>query len=96
MNIEVFSSPGCAKCGHAKEVLRKLAHDLNEQFGSAKIHWRDVNILDEMDHAVELGVLSTPSIAIDGELVFTSLPSAKKLRAELESRLGQDGQVAQT
>ena len=83
LKIEVFSSPGCSKCGHAKEVLRNLADEL----GGDKIQWREVNILDEMDHAIELGVLSTPSIAINSELVFTSLPSAKKLRAELESRL---------
>lgn len=83
LKIEVFSSPGCSKCGHAKEVLRNLADEL----GGDKIQWHEVNILDEMDHAIELGVLSTPSIAINSELVFTSLPSAKKLRAELESRL---------
>ncbi len=83
LKIEVFSSLGCSKCGHAKEVLRNLADEL----GGDKIQWREVNILDEMDHAIELGVLSTPSIAINSELVFTSLPSAKKLRAELETRL---------
>lgn len=92
MNIEVFSSPGCGKCGHAKEVLRKLADEL----GGDKIRWREVNILDEMDHAVALGVMSTPSIAIDGELVFAGLPSAKKLRVELESRLGLGAQEAQS
>lgn len=91
INVEVFSSPGCSKCGHAKEVLRKLADEL----GGDKIVWREVNILDEIDHAVELGVLSTPSIAIDGALVFASLPSAKSLRAELENRLGQNGQKVQ-
>lgn len=85
LNIEVFSSPGCGKCGHAKEVLKNLADEL----GGEKIQWREVNILDEMDHAIELGVLSTPSIAINNELVFSSLPSAKKLRAELESRLAK-------
>ena len=83
LKIEVFSSPGCSKCGHAKDVLKNLADEL----GGEKIQWREVNILDEMDYAVELGVLSTPSIAINNELVFASLPSAKKLRAELESRL---------
>lgn len=83
LKIEVFSSPGCSKCGHAKDVLKKLADEL----GGEKIQWREVNILDEMDYAVELGVLSTPSIAINNELVFASLPSAKKLRAVLESRL---------
>jgi len=90
INVEVFSSPGCGKCGHAKAVLRKLADEL----GGDNIHWREVNILDELDYSVELGVLSTPSIAIDGELVFRSLPSAKKLRVELESRLNLNSQAA--
>jgi len=83
IKVEVFSSPGCSKCGHAKTVLSKLGREL----GAGQIVWREVNILEELDYAVELGVLSTPSIAIDGELVFSALPSAKKLRAELESRL---------
>lgn len=84
LNIEVFSSPGCGKCGHAKTVLKKLA----ETMGADRIQWREVNILEELDYAVSLGILSTPSIAIDGELVFTSLPAEKKLRQELEKRLG--------
>ena len=85
IKVEVFSSPGCGKCGHAKDVLRNITED--EGFES--IQWREVNILEELDYAVELGVLSTPSIAIDDELVFSSLPSAKKLRAELLARLGK-------
>ena len=52
LNIEVFSSPGCSKCGHAKEVLRLLADEL----GGDRIQWREVNILDEMDHAIELEI----------------------------------------
>lgn len=86
LKIEIFSSPGCGKCGHAKEELRRLADEL----GGDKIQWREVNILDEMDHAIELGVLSTPSIAINSELVFASLPSEKKLRAELEKQLAKE------
>ncbi len=85
ITIEVFSSPGCGKCGHAKEVLRKLVDELDNDL----FDWREVNILDEMDHAVALGVMSTPSIAINGELVFTSLPTSKKLRLELERQLEQ-------
>lgn len=83
IKVEVFSSPGCGKCGHAKDVLRSLV----DEIGGNKINWKEVNILDDLDRSVELGVMSTPSIAIDGELVFSSLPSAKKLRAELEKRL---------
>ena len=86
INVDVFSSPSCGKCGHAKEVLRKLVEELGEE----KVSWRDVNILEDIDYAVELGVLSTPSIAINGELVFKSLPSAKRLRDVLINQLKSD------
>ncbi|RMG56132.1 MAG: glutaredoxin [Gammaproteobacteria bacterium] len=83
IEVEVFASPGCSKCSHAKEVLRRLA----EELGAGQVHWREVNILEEMDHAVALGVMSTPAIAIDGELVFTGLPSRGRLEQELRRRL---------
>ncbi len=83
IKVEVFASPGCGKCGQAKEVLRKLAEDI----GGGQVEWREVNVLEELDYAVNLGVLSTPAIAIDGELTFTGLPSQRKLRGELDRRL---------
>ena len=83
IEVEVFSSPGCGKCARAKALLSAVAHEL----GADRIHWREVDILEEMDYAVELGIMSTPAIAIDGKLVYTSLPSVKKLRAELDKRL---------
>ena len=84
MQLELFSSPGCGKCGRAKDTLR----DLVAEMGKDRIQWREVNILDEIDYAVDLGVLAAPSIAIDGELVFTSLPSPQRLRKELSKRMG--------
>lgn len=84
VKVEVFSSPGCGKCGHAKDLLKRVS----EELGAGRIDWREVNVLDELDYAVRLGVLSTPAIALNGKLVFTSLPSARKLRAALEEQLG--------
>lgn len=86
IHVEVFASPGCGKCGQAKEVLRKLV----DEIGGGRIVWREVNVLDELDYTVSLGVLSTPAIAINGKLIFTSLPSVRKLRAELDLRLATD------
>ena len=83
IKVEVFSSPGCGKCTQAKMVLKAIA----DEIGQDKITWRDVNILEEMDYAVELGVMSSPAIAIDGKLIFSSLPSAAKLRAALDKQL---------
>ena len=83
IKVEVFSSPGCGKCAQAKNVLKAIV----EEIGQDKITWRDVNILEEMDYAVELGVMSSPAIVIDGKLIFSSLPSASKLRAALDKQL---------
>lgn len=82
--VEVFSAPGCSKCAAARDALKSVA----ESLGNGAVTWRDLNVLEEMDHAVELGVMSPPSIAIDGELVFPKLPTPEKLRAELLKRLG--------
>ena len=87
IKVEVFSSPGCSKCGHARELLKNIALEKGEH----ELNWREVNILEELDYAVQLGVLSTPAIAIDGELIFTGLPSARKLQAVLEQRINGAG-----
>ncbi len=83
IQVEVFSSPGCNRCGQVFDLLQTITRDM----GAERIEWREVNVLEELDYAVELGVLSMPAIAIDGELVFRSHPSAGKLRDALEARL---------
>lgn len=83
IRVEVFSSPGCSRCGQVFDLL----HAITQELGAERIVWREVNVLDELDYAVELGVLSMPAIAIDGELEFKSHPSAGELREALETRL---------
>ena len=83
IQVEVFSSPGCSRCGQVFDILQTITREL----GAERIEWREVNVLDELEYAVELGVLSMPAIAIDGELVFKSHPTAGKLREVLETRL---------
>ncbi len=79
IKIEVFTAPGCGKCGKAKHVLEAIVNEM----GADKFEWREIDILQEMDYAIELGVLSTPAIAIQGKLVFSALPSAKQLQQAL-------------
>jgi len=79
IKIEVFTAPGCGKCGKAKEVLR----DIVENMQPHDVIWKEVNILHDIDYAVDLGVLSTPAIAINGDLIFTALPSEKQLIAAI-------------
>ncbi len=85
IKVELFAAPGCTRCARAQEQLQRIV----EEIGSDRLEWRAVEVLDEIDYAVAIGVLSTPAIAIDGELVFTALPSSTKLRRNLEGRLSR-------
>ena len=79
IKVELFTAGGCGRCARAKQVVQSVVDSL----GRERLEWRAVNVLDEIDCVVSLGILSTPAIAIDGELVFTSLPSLETLRREL-------------
>ncbi|HLQ25651.1 MAG TPA: hypothetical protein VK138_07155 [Acidiferrobacterales bacterium] len=83
IRVEILSAPGCGKCALAKDKLKSVA----EEFGPDKVAWREINVLDEIDYAVELGLIAPPAIAINGKLVFQTLPSIHKLREELAKRL---------
>jgi len=85
IKVEAFSTPGCGKCGHARDALKAVVDEL----GPDRVSWREVNVLDELDYAAQVGVLAPPAIAIDGELVFPALPTPQRLRAELLTRLSR-------
>ncbi|MDE2603057.1 MAG: thioredoxin family protein [Bradyrhizobium sp.] len=84
MKVELFYTPGCEKCADDKDALRATALELVPD-----LVWREVNVLEEIDYAVEVGVLTLPSIAIDGEVALSSLPTCRQLRRELIRRNGK-------
>lgn len=80
VKIEVIAAPGCKKCASVQGKLRAVAASV---FGEDHLVWREVNVLEELDYAVSLGVLSMPAIAVNGELTFPSLPTPEQFRAAL-------------
>ena len=78
MKVELFHSAGCRQCAAAQASLKSAAQQTIEN-----IEWREINVLEELDYAVELGVLTLPAIAVDGKLVFSSLPTPQQLLDEL-------------
>ena len=86
IKIEVFSAPGCNKCGKTFQLVEKVLNKFDESV-SASIDYRLVNIVDELDYAVALGIVATPGIAINGQLVFTGMPSETALREAVRSHL---------
>jgi len=83
VDIEVFTSTVCSNCQRASRMVEQLL----KEAGFENITWREVNVVEEIDHAVAFGVLATPSIAIGRELVFTALPSRQQLRKAIQHYL---------
>jgi predicted DsbA family dithiol-disulfide isomerase len=81
MKVELFHTLGCSECVATHTKLRTAAQEAVKD-----LEWREVNVLDDLDHAVELGVMTLPSIVVDGELVFTSMPTVEQLRQALVAR----------
>lgn len=81
MKIEMFYTPGCSACVAQHDELRAAAQE-----SVTDVEWHDVNVLDNIDHAVDLGVLTLPSIVIDGELAFTSMPTIAQFRKAIVER----------
>ena len=84
LTVEVLTAPGCSHCQRAKTLAKEVIAELDDD----RLQYREINVVEEIDYAVALGVLSTPAIALDGELVFSSPPSATKLRLAILERLG--------
>lgn len=81
MKVEVLLSGMCATCRRELPALRMAARAVDPA-----VEWREIDILEAIDYAVELGVLKPPALAIDGELVFPSLPTVAALIAAMQGR----------
>ena len=91
--IEIFSAPGCGRCGRALQLAQQVLAELAQEALVPHASLRLVNVVEELDYAVSLGLRATPGIAIDGVLVFTALPDRTALR---EAILGRGGAGAET
>ncbi|HLA32083.1 MAG TPA: thioredoxin family protein [Pseudomonas sp.] len=79
MKIELFHAPGCERCAPLMAELQAAA-------AMSGVEWCEINVLDSLERAVELGVLTLPALAIDGVLVFATLPTPAQLREALRQR----------
>ena len=55
---------------------------------AAQVQWNEIDIGKNPQRAVDAGVMSTPAVAIDGKLVFKSVPSVPELQEAIKSRIG--------
>jgi glutaredoxin len=83
MELKVFTLPTCPSCPAARIIVSEVA----QKFGIA---FREVNMATEegLREGLAYDVVSTPSIAIDREVVVRGrLISREKLEEEVQKRL---------
>lgn len=83
LHLELFYSPHCPRCLKAREQLRSLAANWSEEH----IQYQELDVLESLDRAVEVGVMQTPSLAVDGEAVAGPVPSPHALEKLLREKL---------
>jgi small redox-active disulfide protein 2 len=70
--IEVLG-PGCPRCFETHRVVQHVVEEARLE--------AEVRKVDSIDRMVELGVLSTPAIVVDGEVVLSGrIPKADEVR----------------
>ena len=88
IRLEVFCNPDCSRC----ERVWQQIHELSVEGLAGQIELRRLDITEEIDYAVALGVLQAPAIVIDGTLYSSGRASMKKLQSRLSEMLQEDSQ----
>lgn len=79
MRIEVFGT-GCPKCNMLEVNVRKALSELNLK--------ADVVKISSIDEMVERGLMSTPALAIEGEVIVAGrVPSVGELREIIKTKV---------
>lgn len=79
VTVELIHAPACTRCRDSREALREAAQSV----AGGTLIWRDLDVIEHLDYAVSLGVLTVPAIAINGRLVFSALPTSEQLQRAL-------------
>lgn len=83
MDILLLTQPSCALCDHAKEVLARLSAEF-----PVKVATMDLGSPEGRALAERGGLLFPPGVLVDGDAFSYGRLSERKLRKEIERRLG--------
>ena len=73
--VEIFSSQGCVNCPAVKKMLRELADELE---GDVTVE--EVDIAQDPSRVTEYGIMSVPSVVVNGILKCAGDPTRDDLK----------------
>ncbi len=76
MKIEILGS-GCAKCKKTKEIVEQAVSELGTDAEVVKV--------EDMNAAIDYGVMITPAVVVDGEVkIAGKIPTVEKVKEWLQ------------
>ncbi len=85
--LEILDSEGCAKCVGLKDRVKEVLNELN----SSQIELKNLDLFDNQERIVQLGIYTSPALAVNGKLYFIgTIPSKEDLKNIILKEIGTD------
>jgi len=79
--VELIESDFCPKCAVVRERVERVARLMG-------VEVKLLNPIDHADRIVELGILTTPAVVVNGKVKFAGVvPTEEKIREAIEEEL---------
>ncbi|WP_457626518.1 thioredoxin family protein [Persephonella sp.] len=83
--IEILDSEGCAKCVGLRERLYTVLGQI--EYGNIEV--RHLDLFEDQKRIVELGIYTSPALAVNGKVYFLGIvPSEKSLKEVILDSIG--------
>lgn len=82
IELKILTTPGCAHCRQAKEVLAKVKADYPQ------LVVEEIDITQQPEAVGRYGVFVSPAVIINGEVAFAGAVREQELRAKLDALSG--------
>lgn len=82
IELKILTTPGCAHCRQAKDVLARVKPDYPE------LVVEEIDITQQPEAAARYGVFVSPAVIINGEVAFAGGVREQELRAKLDAITG--------
>ena len=82
VKLEVLTSQSCPYCPMAVDAAEKAVAELGDQ-----INYEHLDVNANMEKVREYGIMSVPTVVIDGNVEFVGAPDADELISKIKSKI---------
>jgi small redox-active disulfide protein 1 len=80
--VEIFTSQGCVNCPAVKQWLKELSEEID-----GDITVEEIDIARDSSRAAEYGIMSVPSVVVNGVLKCSGDPTKEDLRNAINEEM---------